>query len=187
MLKQIFTSTNRIKIMQLLFFSKKETYLREIAKEMKIPVSAVKREIDNLEKIGIINVKNRKIKMNKKCNILDDLKNIFIKTDFLSYPIRDSLKGMNAKFILIFGSFAKGKYNSESDIDLLVIGNIKQSELFKKLRVVEKDISRDINPIVWSVEELFEKRKGKFAGEIFSGKILMLKGDENELRRIIKK
>ena len=48
MLEKLFTSKTRIRVLNHLFFHKKETYLREIAKELKLPPSAIKRELDNL-------------------------------------------------------------------------------------------------------------------------------------------
>ena len=67
---------------------------------------------------------------------------------------------------------------------MLIIGQMSLSETIKLLKSAEEKIKRDINPIIWNIQEFKERKKGKFANEIFSGKILMIKGDENELRRI---
>ena len=187
MLEKIFTSKTRIKILEFLFFNKKESHLREISKELGIPVSTTKREIDNLTEIGIIKKQQNKISLNQKCNILEELKNIFIKTDFLIYPIKKVLKNIKAEFILIFGSFARGNYSNESDIDLLVIGSIKPSKVYDSLDNAEKIVKRTINPIVWGLKELKENKEKGFVKDIFKKKIIMIKGEENELRRIIKK
>ncbi len=48
MLEKLFTSKARIRILDYLFFYKKETYLREIAKDLGLSTSAIKRELDNL-------------------------------------------------------------------------------------------------------------------------------------------
>ncbi len=185
MLEKIFTSKTRIKVMGFLFFNEEDTYLREISKRLKIPVSAVKREVDNLFNAGIIEKKKNKIILNKNCNIIEDLKNIFIKTEFIVYPIRKSLEKINAKFILIFGSFAKGDYSFDSDIDLLIIGNGKQSEAFKLLKNVENKIEREINPIIWTLEELKKNKNKGFVRDIRKKNKIMIKGDKNEFQRII--
>jgi len=186
MLEKIFTSKNRLKILEFLFFNKDETHIREISRELKISPSIVKREIDNLVSAGIIKKQRNKIEINKKCIILNDIKNIFIKTDFIFYPLKESLKNINADFILIFGSFVKGNYSLDSDIDLLIIGKAKQSEIFNALKPVENKLGREINPVIWAIKSLREKRKTGFVKEIFSKKIIMIKGDENELQKIIR-
>tara|TARA_Y100000294_G_C8526375_1_gene325112 strand:- start:558 stop:1121 length:564 start_codon:yes stop_codon:yes gene_type:complete len=186
MLEKLFTSKTRIKILEYLFFNKKETYLREIAKELNLSPSAIKRELDNLIYLELINKQKNKIILNKSNHFLNDLKNIFLKTDSINYPIKEGLKKLNTNFILIFGSFAKGNYNSESDIDLLVIGNIKQQEVFKLLRPVEKTVKREINPVVWTLKELKENKNKGFVKDILKKDKIMIKGDKNEFQRIIR-
>src|SRR3989344_573902 len=145
MLEKLFTSKTRIKIIEYLFFHKKETHLREMAKELELSPSAVKRELDNLISLGLISKQKNKLSLNKSNPFLEDLKKVFLKTDSVSYPIKEAFKKKDIKFVLIFGSFAKGDYTPESDVDLFVIGNVKQREIFKLLRPVEKLIRRDIN------------------------------------------
>ena len=186
MIEKLFTSKNRVKILQFLLFEKEESYIREMASKLKIPVSAVKREIDNLRYLSIIKKEKNEIKINEKCLFLDELKNIFIKTDYTFYPIKDALKGLNIKFALIFGSFAKGNLSSESDVDLLAIGEAKPSEIYQKIKNAEKKINRDINPVVWTLDNLKKEKKGGFIKDIFKKKIIMIKGGENELRKIVR-
>ena len=185
MLGKIFTSKIRIKIMKFLFFEKDETYIREISNVLNVPVSGVKREIDNLKKLGLVK-KGKKVLLNKDFSILEDLKNIFIKVDYVGYPIQKVLEKTSVKFGLLFGSFAKGDYSIGSDIDLLIIGEIKSSEVFKKLKPVEGMIGRDINSVVWDESELKRKKNSAFVKEIFANKIIMIKGDEKNVREFIR-
>lgn len=185
MLEKIFTSKTRIKIMQFLFFEKQETYVREISKMLNISVSGVKREVDNLKKLGLIK-KSKKVLLNKECVFLDDLKSIFVKVDYIRYPIKKALESVKVEFALIFGSFARGDYSSDSDVDLLIVGEIKQAEVFKKLKRVERMVKRDINPVVWDASELKKKKNSVFVKEIFANKIIMIKGEEKDVRQIIK-
>jgi len=185
MLEKLFTSKNRIKILEYLFFYNKEIYLREIVKELKISPSAVKREIDNLLSIGLINKQKNKIILNEFCNILEDLKKIFLKTDFIIYPITKALKNKKIKFAFLFGSFPRGDYKIDSDIDLMIIGNIPLSSVIRIIKPVEDKIKREINPIVWTLENLKKQKQSGFVKDIFKKKIIIIKGNENELRKII--
>lgn len=187
MLKKIFTSKARVKILQFLFFDRQESYLREIARELKLSSNAVKREIDNLNEVGLIKKEKNRIILNKKSSILGELKSIFIKTDFIVYPLKELFeKDKKIKLVCIFGSFAKGDSHPESDIDLLVVGNSGLSEVYKLLKSVEDEIQKEINPVVWTEEHLREQKNSGFIKEIFTNKIIMIKGEENELRRIVK-
>ncbi|MBS3163621.1 nucleotidyltransferase domain-containing protein [Candidatus Woesearchaeota archaeon] len=186
MLEKLFTSKARIRILEYLFFHKKETYLREIAKDLALSPSVIKRELDNLLNLGLINKQKNKLSLNESNPFLEDLKRIFLKTDFISYPIKKALKKQDIKFILIFGSFAKGNYTLDSDIDLLVIGNTKQREIFKLLKPIEKLIIREINPIVWTLDELKRYKNKAFIKDIMKKNKIMIKGDESEFQRIIR-
>ncbi|MGV8152121.1 MAG: nucleotidyltransferase domain-containing protein [Candidatus Nanoarchaeia archaeon] len=187
MIEKLFTSKNRVKILGYLFFNKSESHIREISKELKISPSAVKGEIDNLNKIGIVRKQENKIILDKECNIVPELKSILIKTDFIVDPIKKSVNKIHKiEFAFIFGSFANGKFKNESDVDLLIIGEIKSFDFYKQINPVEKEINREINPVVWTKESLIKEKNSGFIKEIFSKKILMIKGDENEIRKIVR-
>mgnify|MGYP001594463135 FL=1 len=185
MLEKLFTSKNRIKILSFFLFENQESYIREISRELNVPVSAVKKEIDNLSSIGILNKDKRKISLNNKCNYLEDLKNIFIKTDSIIYPIKEALKSNKIKYAFLFGSFARGDYQEESDVDLMIIGDIKLSEVINFINPVDDNIKRNINPVVWTTETLINEKNSGFIKDIFKKGIIMIKGDKNELRKII--
>ncbi len=173
--------------MKYLFFESKETHIREISNQLKISSSAVKREIDNLESVGVIEKEGNKIKLNRKNNIVDELKSIFVKTDYIVYSLEDLLKkNKKIEFALVFGSFSRGDYHTESDIDVLIIGNVKLSETFKLFKPLEEETGREINPVVWSIKSIQKKKDNRLMNEIFAGKVIMIKGEEDELRKIVK-
>jgi predicted nucleotidyltransferase len=46
--------------------------------------------------------------------------------------------GVNVQKIIVFGSQAKGKYNADSDIDIIVISNdFKNKDIFKRARLTK--------------------------------------------------
>ena len=184
MLEKLFTSKTRIKILEYLFFHKKETYLREIARDLNLPPSAIKRELDNFFELGLIKKEKNRVILNESQPFLEDLKRIFLKTS-ISYPIKEALKRVNTDFILIFGSFAQGKYIPESDVDLMIIGNLEQSKVFELLKPAERIIGREISPIIWTLEELKRNRNKGFVKDILKKNKIMIKGDENEFQRVI--
>lgn len=186
MLEKLFTSKIRVKLLIHFLFSKEKFKLRELARKLKLPVSAVSRELRNLQELSIIKKEKDYFTINEDCNFLPELRNLFLKTDAFKVEFEKALKKKPIDFALIFGSFAEEKYTAESDIDLLVIGKITNEEIFRIIKHLEDKLQREINPIVWSLEELKRKRKGSFIRDIFKKKIIMIKGKENELRKIVK-
>jgi DNA-binding transcriptional regulator YhcF (GntR family) len=55
MLGQLFGSNARVKILKIFLFNPEEKYyIRELARKLKLQVNSVRRELDNLEKFGIL-------------------------------------------------------------------------------------------------------------------------------------
>src|SRR3989338_8198966 len=133
MLKSLFTSKTRVRILNLLIFNQdKDYHLRELSRIVGISPIYAGKELSNLLKLGLVN-KSRKgnlsiYSINQFSPILNELRQIFIKTDYLGELIKSHLKD-KAKYVFIYGSFARGEEAQSSDIDLFVIGEIKEDEL----------------------------------------------------------
>ena len=67
----------------------------------------------------------------------------------------------------------------------MIIGNLDSFNLYKKLKPAENKIKRDINPVVWTLENLKKEKNSGFVKDIFKKGIIMIKGSEYELKRII--
>ncbi len=130
MLEKLFTSKNRIKLLEFFLIAGGSGRLREISRKLKIPTSFLSKELKNLTLIGLIIKDSSIYRANRGCNFLEDLKNILLKTDSLVYPLSEALSGKQIKFAFIFGSFARGSYHAESDVDLMVVGDIKLSGVY---------------------------------------------------------
>lgn len=184
MIEKLFTSKNRVKLMEYFILNNKDGRLREISRDLKMPVSALSRELKNLLELGIIKKQRNVFSENKGCNYIDDLANILIKTDSFRFELEKAIN-KNLDFSFVFGSFANNNYNPNSDIDLFVVGEISNFSLNKKLKPVEKKIGREINPVIWPLNDLKSKSQSSFIRNIRNNKIIMVKGTENELRKII--
>lgn len=192
MLERLFTSKARVKVLKLLIFSPGEFHLREISRRTKVSAPYIKRELENLREAGLIAERregNLKLfKINKASPIFDELKRIFFKTEILGGFLRKGFEKAEIKYSLIFGSFASGRESETSDVDVLIIGDLKERELVEIIRNSEKETGREINYILWSENEFRRKAKERhhLLKEIAGKPLIMLKGDENEFRRIVK-
>lgn len=191
MLERLFTSRTRVKALMLLVFNQDKSYhLRGIARIIKVsPVYAAK-ELDNLLKLNLVK-KSKKgnlnlYSINTENIILDELRQIFIKTDYLGEVIKKHLEG-KAVYAFIYGSFAEGKETQSSDIDLFVVGSIKEDELIRIIQKLEKIVSREINYVLWNEKTFLQRAKGHhLLKTIKKSRIIMLIGDENEFKGTIK-
>ena len=78
------------------------------------------------------------------------------------------------------------KETASSDIDLMVIGDVKFSEVVSCLTDFEKKLGREINPTVYPPEEYKTKIRDKnhFLTSTLREKKIFVIGDEDELRRL---
>ena len=62
--------------------------------------------------------------------------------------------------IILFGSYARGDFTKHSDLDLLVIlpGSVNQAEEMVRLRMVLRDIPMAIDMVVYSRDQVEERR-----------------------------
>ncbi|MEM5815733.1 MAG: nucleotidyltransferase domain-containing protein [Candidatus Aenigmatarchaeota archaeon] len=194
MLKRLVTSRTRVKLLKLFFLNReREFYLREIAKLTGDNLNSVRRELNNLVKIKIIEERkrgNQKLyKVNKNSPVHEELRKLILKTVGIGDTLRENLlKLNNVVYALIYGSFATGEEVEESDIDLLIVGDLDEEKVIEVIRRLEYELTREIHYILWSTKE-FEKRvkeRNHLLLDIVEKPIIMIIGDENEFRKIVK-
>ena len=193
MLERLFTSKTRVSILEeFLLNPGTEYHIRELARIIKITPTYVQKELKNLESLGLLGSKRKGnmvlYKLQAKSPIVEDLKRIFLKTESIGYAIVGELDTKKIKFALIFGSFAKGIETPTSDVDMLIIGDVKEDDILRSISKTERRIGREINFILWMEKEFLQKvRKNiPLIKEISKTPIIMIVGDEDEFKRSIK-
>lgn len=146
MLNKLFSSTVRADILALLLNSPEEKfYVREIATILGKNPSGVKRELDNLEKMGILvseRVANLKyFRANRKSPLFNELKSLITKSLGLPGALKSVLRASGVKIAFIYGNYVEGQ--DSEDVDLLVIGGL--TSLNETLKELEKEFSVRIN------------------------------------------
>lgn len=188
-------SKTREKILKLFFSDTgKKYYLREIEKILNISVGNIRRELLYLESAGLFQ-KERLGKqvyyfLNKKSPIFEDFKRIVSKTIGVEAIIKeklDALRGIEVAFI--YGSFAGEKEDAFSDIDIFIIGRVGEDNLLSAVQGAEKDLSREINYVIFAKDDLANsfKRDSAFLRDVISGKKVFLIGNKNDLEKIIRR
>ncbi len=187
MLEKLFTSKTRVKILTLFMMNpQKEMFVREISRATNENINSVRRELSNLEEIGLlISTKKGNMKyyiLRKDFPIYEELKNIILKTEGVSKIIKDNLNEIGEiNYAFIYGSFASGDANPMSDIDVFLIGDIDEDQLIKEVLEIEQILSREINYISFSKKE-FEQRiqaNDPFILNVLKEPKIMIIGDLN--------
>lgn len=179
MLKSLFSSSIRGDVLSLLLNSPGEKfYVREIAKLIRKNPSGVKRELDNLENMGIVfseKVANLKyFQADKDSPLFSELKDLIAKSLGLPGAIKALIRASGAKAAFIYGPYAEGE--DVNTVDLVVIG--EAPGVSKGLKELEKKFGYKINCMLIDEEEYKTKRKKKDAvlKKILSGKRISLIG-----------
>jgi len=191
MIEKLFTSKTRTRILRiLLFHPAKEFHLRELSRKVEITPIYVKKELENLKELNLV-LSSKKgnlnlFQINKDSPLYPELKNIFLKTEFLTEILKESFEKLEIDFAFIYGSFARGEESEKSDIDLFVVGGIEEDKLIRIIQSLERKVGRELNYLLWKKDWLV-KRTGKhhLLNEIAKNPIIMLVGKEAELRKII--
>lgn len=163
---KITKSKTREKILQLFFSDvKKKYYLRELERLLGLSVANIRRELLSMEKAGLFEKEKMGNQthyfLKKDSSLFNEYKSIVFKTIGIEGTLRKELKKIKGiKRAFIFGSFAKNKEDSSSDIDLMIIGeDIDEDILIEKINKLEKILRREINYHIWGQKEFEKKAK----------------------------
>lgn len=108
----------------LLNSSEQKFYVREIAKLLEKNPSAVKRELDSLEKMGIVQsekVANLKyFHADESSPLYPELKNLITKSLGLAGNLKSVLRGYDVKRAFIYGPYAEGR--DVKTVNIFIVG-----------------------------------------------------------------
>lgn len=189
MLEHIFGSKTRVKLLSLFLKNPDQSFfVRELTRKLKLQINSIRRELENLSKIGIIKVdKNiagdayggkikKYYKVNKDFILYSELKVLFVKSQLL---IRQGFLNKLTKlgeivFLVLDGIFVDDKIPKGTD--MLIVGKVNKGEFSKVIQKFEFDFGHEINYTIMSKEE-FQYRKDvtdKFLYDILDGKNMVV-------------
>jgi predicted nucleotidyltransferase len=194
MLEELLSSKARVEILKLFILNAGvKYYQRQVSLLTDQPIRAVQREVQKLERIGIISKSaegNRNYyTANRSSPIFKELKGIVHKTTGLAAALRAGLKGVHGvRIAFIYGSCANDSEGALSDIDLMVIGDISSRSLSGVLAGPRKELMREINYAVFKPKEFSDNAAGgdHFIKTVLKGKKIFLIGEEDDLKEIIR-
>lgn len=131
MLKALFSSNTRIKLLNTFVLNPdEEFFIRELTRKLDEQINSIRRELDNLKKIGLLKskVRNRKkyYHLNKDFIIYHELRDILIKASGADEKMIRKINKMGKVELLVLSGTFIGK---SSTTDLLLVGDIDKSQL----------------------------------------------------------
>jgi len=188
----LFGKTRRM-VLGLLFSHPDEAfYTRQMARLLHLGLGALLRELQRLAAAGILlrEAQGRQVyyRANRACPIYTDLQGLLLKTVGLADVLRAALAALAERIevAFVYGSMAKGNAKAVSDVDIMVIGEVTFAEVVAALNPVQDTLRREVNPSVYSAEELkLRARTGNpFLMTVLRDPKLFLIGGEDELGRL---
>ncbi len=192
MLKDIITSNVRIKIIVELYKElNSQVHIRELARRVGTEINAVRRELNNLQKCGMLKKETRAnriyFSVRKDYPGYNDMLSFVYKEIGLGGSILKNLSELGkVKFALLSTEFIEGRVASPNEVDLLLVGAIDMSYLQNLVKKVQDTVNHEINYAVLGEEEFsFRKsRRDPFILNILIQGRIILTGEESKYCQI---
>jgi len=137
-------------------------HLRELERTTGVNSRHLQRELHALRDAGLL--KARKVgnqiiyRLDPDCPIYNEIRAIVRKTLGLAAVLVEMLDPVASKIELayVYGSLAQGQERPDSDIDLMLVGDISLRELAPLMTEAEQALGREINPTLYGADEYAE-------------------------------
>jgi len=177
--------TNK-KIQQILTFfflnPKKSLYLKQLSDQLDLDKGNLSRYLNSLVNNGLLSSKEegrqKYFSLNYHYPVLAELKKMIAINAGPEILLKEMLsKKNNLKKAYIFGSYASGKFNDKSDLDLMLIGDHDPIDIRREIIKLQKQFGREINTIDYTEAEYNRKIKEKdgFLKKVLSEPKIILK------------
>ncbi len=131
-LKSLFSSTTRIKLLKTFLLNPDQEYfIRELTRMLDEQINSVRRELNNLKRIGLLKARNRDRKkyfyLDPTFLIYSELTSIFQKDDASGGEVVKKVSKMGKIDLLVLSGIFIG--DESAPIDLFVVGDVDKEKL----------------------------------------------------------
>jgi len=192
MLAELFGSKVRAKLLSVFVANPHDRYyLSQIQRVAGVRGGQLQTELARLTDLGVLRRSrdgNRVYyQVNERWPLLPEFRTIVLKSTGVEALLgRDLDASEDVRAAFIYGSYASGKEDAASDIDLLVVGDITDRALHERVAHVERTLHRQINYVLYSPGEFRRRVRSRsgFLRNVLSGPKIFVKGDERALRAL---
>ncbi len=193
MLEQLFGSKTRVVLLRMFINNPdKSFFVREMSRNMELHLNSVRRELANLEEIGIITSATKEgveteesikePKDNKRYYILnphfpfvEELRALMIKAQVIVEKslVQKIEKIGNIAFFLLSGIFVGRR---DAPVDMLIVGSVDKTKFSRLIKTFEKEMGQTLNySIMPKADFLFRKNvTDKFLYDLLEGKNIIV-------------
>jgi DNA-binding transcriptional ArsR family regulator len=176
MIEQLFGSKTRVHLLRLFLANQGEAYfVRELTRKIGAQINAVRNELDNLVKMGIVEVvvdngtveapddkgrsaqQRKYYRVNTESVLYPELRALFAKAGILLEKdfVQKLEKAGTLNYLALLGHFVG---EAEAPTDVFIVGNLSRTKLASAVKNFEKGIGKEINYTVLTAVE-FRTRK----------------------------
>ena len=170
----------------------KKWYFRELARQLHMQPSSIQRDLSALTEAGLLERHHDGNRVyyqaQRECPIFPELEQILIKTVGVVEVVREALKPVRKKIEIafIYGSIASGKTRAESDVDIMIFGDVGFEKIARLFHSIETQLGRQVNATVYTVEDLQRrlKQESHFLRTVLGSPVLFIQGARHDLERL---
>jgi predicted nucleotidyltransferase len=170
-------------------------YLSELAQFLGTSPSSLQRELKALVHGGILETRREGTRAYFKADtgspLFPELRGLIDKTAGVVPTLRTVLRQVEGRIAcaFVYGSIARSEEHAQSDIDLMVVGDVGLAELAPALRKAESRLGREVNVTSYSAAEFRKKAGAKdhFLSEVLRGPKQFVKGDQRDVDDLVGK
>jgi len=187
-LAQLICSRVRSEIFRVLFGPVAvELHLREIQRQTGFAIGTVRQDMGKLIKLGVVTKRQDGNRVyytaNKDHPLYNEIHHIVLKTVGLADVLAAALNADGIRFAFVFGSVANGTSRAESDIDIMVVGDIGLRKISELLSGIGNRLGREINPHVMSPAEFTRRLREQdhFISTVLASPRIFVVGSEHDI------
>lgn len=187
-LAQLICSRVRSEIFRVLFGPVAcELHLREIQRQTGFAIGTVRQDMGKLIKLGVVTRRQDGNRVyysaNKDHPLYDEIHRLVLKTVGLADVLATALNTDGIRCAFVFGSMASGLSGAESDIDIMVVGDIGLRKIAELLSGMGNRLGREVNPHVMSPAEFARRirEQDHFITSVLASSRIFAIGSEHDI------
>ena len=162
-------------------------YLRQVIRLLGAGQGAVQRELALLVRAGVL-LKTREgnlayFQANRDLPVFEELRVLIQKTAGIAGLVRTALLPLADAIerAFVYGSVARGEERSESDVDVMIIGDVSFFDVVSAVSPLQETLGREINPTVFTHAEYMQRLEDNdhFLMQVESGPRIEILGGED--------
>ncbi len=173
MLEHLFGSKTRVKLLTLFLHNPDEVfYVRELTRRIDTQINAVRREIENLQNIGLVveghakeedegvrrpGLKRKYYVANRDFPLMPEVRALLIKAYVLTeWKLHEHIRKLgDVRYVAFMGIFS-GQRNQP--VDLFIVGDVSPQGLSQIMKKAEKELGFEINYTLMTLPEYTYRR-----------------------------